>query len=82
MIFRELSNAVFRFVLRCAGAEIDGWCSNIPPPAGGGKFRGLAGRGLKEIVHLQKLLPLILALQFFIVIKNKYLPSLFCFILL
>ena len=24
MIFRELSNAVFRFVLRCAGAEIDG----------------------------------------------------------
>ena len=30
MIFRELSNAVFRFVLRCAGAEIDGGggCSN------------------------------------------------------
>ena len=24
MIFRELSNAVFRYVLRCAGAEIDG----------------------------------------------------------
>ena len=32
MIFRELSNAVFRFVLRCAGAEIDGGCSNTPPP--------------------------------------------------
>ena len=31
MIFRELSNAVFRFVLRCAGAEIDGGCSNTPP---------------------------------------------------
>ena len=30
MIFRELSNAVFRFVLRCAGAEIDGGCSNTP----------------------------------------------------
>ena len=30
MIFRELSNAVFRFVLRCAGAEIYGGCSNIP----------------------------------------------------
>ena len=33
MIFRELSNAVFRFVLRCAGAEIDGGCSNTPPPS-------------------------------------------------
>ena len=31
MIFRELSNTVFRFVLRCAGAEIDGGCSNTPP---------------------------------------------------
>ena len=25
-------NAVFRFVLRCAGAEIDGGCSNTTPP--------------------------------------------------
>ena len=34
MIFRELSNAVFRFVLRCAGAETDGGggCSNTPRP--------------------------------------------------
>ena len=32
MIFRELSNAIFRFVLRCAWAEIDGGCSNTPPP--------------------------------------------------
>ena len=31
MIFRELSNAVFHFVLRCAGAEIDGGWSNTPP---------------------------------------------------
>ena len=31
MIFCELSNAVFRFVLRCAGAEIDG--------EGGGVFK-------------------------------------------
>ena len=45
-IFRELSNAVFRFVLRCAGAEIDGGVQTPPPPAGGGKSRGPAGRGL------------------------------------
>ena len=32
IIFLELSNTVFRFVLRCAGAEIDGGCSNTPPP--------------------------------------------------
>ena len=33
MIFRELSNAVFRFILRCAGAEIDGWgVFKHPPP--------------------------------------------------
>ena len=31
MIFRELSNAVFRFVLRCAGAEIDGGVFKHPP---------------------------------------------------
>ena len=47
MIFRELSNAVFRFVLRCAGAEIDGGgVQTPPPPSGGGKSRGPAGRGL------------------------------------
>ena len=32
MIFRELSNAVFRFVLRCPGAEIDGGVFKHPPP--------------------------------------------------
>ena len=31
MIFTKLSNTVFRFVLRCAGVEIDGGCSNPPP---------------------------------------------------
>ena len=47
MIFRELSNAVFCFVLRYAGAEIDGVCSNTPPPPSGcGKSRGPSGRGL------------------------------------
>ena len=39
--------AVFRFVLRCAGAEIDGGVfKHPPPPAGRGKSRGPAGRGL------------------------------------
>ena len=33
MIFRELSNAFFRFVLRCAGAEIDGGVQTPPPPS-------------------------------------------------
>ena len=32
MIFRELSNVVFRFVLRCAGAEIDGGGGVQTPP--------------------------------------------------
>ena len=33
MISRELSNAVFRFVLRCAGAEVDGGVFKHPPPS-------------------------------------------------
>ena len=34
MIFRELSNAILRFVLQYAGAEPmgGGGCSNTPPP--------------------------------------------------
>ena len=32
MIFRELSNAVFRFDLRCAVAEIEGGVFKHPPP--------------------------------------------------
>ena len=32
MIFDELSNAVFRFALRCEGAEIDGGVQTPPPP--------------------------------------------------
>ena len=46
MIFRELSNAAFRFSLRQPGAEIMGGAFKRPPPAGGGKSRGPAGRGL------------------------------------
>ena len=48
MIFRELSNAAFRFSLRRPGAEIMGGGVQTPPPppAGGGKSRGPAGRGL------------------------------------
>ena len=54
MIFRELSNAVFGFVLRCAGAEIDGggvFKHPPPPPAGGGKSRGPAVRGLTRALE-------------------------------
>ena len=50
MIFRELSNAAFRFSLRQPGAEImGGGVQTPPPPAGGGKSRGPAGRGLNEV---------------------------------
>ena len=52
MIFRELSNAAFRFSLRRPGAEIMGGVQTPPPPAGGGKSRGPAGRGLKGKAHL------------------------------
>ena len=54
MIFRELSNAAFRFFLRRPGAEIMGGRSNAPPPppAGGGKSRGPAGRGLIGFAHI------------------------------
>ena len=44
--FRELSNAVFRFVLRSAEAEINGGGVFKHPPSGGGKSRGPSGRGL------------------------------------
>ena len=52
MIFRELSNAAFRFSLRRPGAEIMGAGVQTPPPplpAGGGKSRGPAGRGLTSV---------------------------------
>ena len=43
-----LSNAVFRFALRYAGAEIDGEFSPPPPPSGVGKSRGPSGCGLNK----------------------------------
>ena len=49
MIFRELSNAAFRFSLRRPGAEImGGGRSNAPPPPPSRRWksRGPAGRGL------------------------------------
>ena len=46
MIFDALSNAAYRVPLRGPGAEIEGGVLNNPPPAGGGKSRGPAGRGL------------------------------------
>ena len=50
IIFRELSNAAFRFSLRRPGAEIMGGVQTPPPPpAGGGKSRGPAGRGLTHL---------------------------------
>ena len=53
MIFRELSNAAFRFSLRRPGAEImgGGGVQTPPPPAGGGKSRDPAGRGLIRCHH-------------------------------
>ena len=48
MIFDALSNAAYRVSLRGPGAEIEGGLLNNPP-AGGGKSRGPAGRGLKCI---------------------------------
>ena len=48
MIFDALSNAAHRVSLRGPGAEIEGGgFSTTPPPVGGGKSRGPAGRGLK-----------------------------------
>ena len=43
MIFGALSNAAYRVSLCGPGAEIEG--GSQPPPAGGGKSRGPAGRG-------------------------------------
>ena len=57
MIFRELSNAAFRFVLRCAGAEIEGGGVQTPPPSRSWKIQRpsrarvnlrLAGGGVKR----------------------------------
>lgn len=48
MIFAELSNAVFRFCLRCIEAELDGGVFKHPPPVDGGKSRGPVGRGLSS----------------------------------
>ena len=47
MIFDELSNADFRFVLRRLGAELDGARLDAPPPAADhGSFAVPARRGL------------------------------------
>ena len=46
MIFRELSNAAFRFSLRRPGAEIMGGAfKRPPPPAGGGNPQAQQGAG-------------------------------------
>ena len=52
MIFRELSNAAFRFSLRRPGAEIMGGAFKRPlSPEGGGKSRDPAGRGLTRALE-------------------------------
>ena len=51
MIFDALSNAAYRVSLRGPGIEIEGGVSTTPPPAGGGKSRSPAGRGLKGHVE-------------------------------
>ena len=46
MVFDELSNAFFRFPLRCAGAELVGGRRDAPPPRrceGGAEHRRGAG---------------------------------------
>ena len=48
MIFDALSSAAYRVSLRGPEAEIEGGL-NIPPPAGGGKSKGPAGRGLTVV---------------------------------
>ena len=55
MIFRELSSAAFCFSLRQPGAEIMGGAFKRPPPAGGGKSRGPAGRGLNSLIFVATL---------------------------
>ena len=55
MIFDELSNATLRVSLSCLGAELEGGRLEFgrrPPPAGGGKSRGPAARGLKKPEHM------------------------------
>ena len=47
-----LSNAAYRVSLRGSGAEIEG--GGFSPPAGGGKSRGPAGRGLIIDLYLFK----------------------------
>ena len=46
MIFDALSNAAYHVSLHGPGAEIE--VGSQQPPAGGGKSRGPAGRGLKR----------------------------------
>ena len=49
MIFDTLSNAGYCVSLRGPGAEIErGFSTPSPSPAGGGKSRGPAGRGLRR----------------------------------
>ena len=48
MISDELSNVFLIVSIRPIGAEIEGGVLNNPPPAGRGKSRGPAGRGLNH----------------------------------
>ena len=47
LIFDALSNAAYPVSLRGPGAELEGGCSNTPPPALRGNPGAPAGRGLK-----------------------------------
>ena len=77
MIFDALSNAVYRVSLRGPGAgsrDRRGGFQHPPPPAGGGKSRGLAGRGLRS-THLRRFHRSIIFLVHAIV-KNRW--KVFC----
>ena len=51
MVFDELSNAFFRFPLRCAGAELVGGASRRPPPPPPGAAKVAPSTGAAREIH-------------------------------
>ena len=74
MIFDELSNAALRISLRCLGAELEGGAFKRPPPAGGGKSRGPAGRGLTVALWRSPAISLKVGTQALLDLLNTNIP--------